>query len=171
MGTPLVCPATRPCRRVVWWRVCMLLWISWFVVCCVGGPLSSMNVARAETSSPHGLCLHRWGYWAATLARLVAASTFVCLCCGLHRWFSLFVFESWLVATLSVCTFDFIHYIPFWATHHDEFPTNPPNKGRKACTHMCLVRNRPAFFSRGANPRGMPGLIAKICAKTSKPPR
>ena len=114
----------------------MLLWISWFVVCCVGGPLSSMNVARAETSSPHGLCLHRWGYWAATLARLVAASTFVCLCCGLHRWFSLFVFESWLVATLSVCTFDFIHYIPYWATHHDEFPTNPPNKGLTARTRL-----------------------------------
>ena len=118
----------------------MLLWISWFVVCCVGGPLSSMNVARAETSSPHGLCLHRWGYWAATLARLVAASTFVCLCCGLHRWFSLFVFESWLVATLSVCTFDFIHYIPYWATHHDEFPTNPPNKGLTArTTAFCIL--------------------------------
>lgn len=159
----------------------MLLWISWFVVCCVGGPLSSMNVARAETSSPHGLCLHRWGYWAATLARLVAASAFVCLCCGLHRWFSLFVFESWLVATLSVCTFDFIHYIPYWATHHDEFPTNPPNKGLTArtglhCvpTYICpvrCVRNRPTFFSRGANPRGMPGLIAEIRANTSKPPR
>ena len=86
-----MCPATRPCRRVVWWRVCMLLWISWFVVCCVGGPLSSMNVARAETSSPHGLCLHRWGYWAATLARpwprlplsayaVVCIAGFLCLC-------------------------------------------------------------------------------------------
>ena len=83
-----MCPATRPCRRVVWWRVCLLLWISWFVVCCVGGPLSSMNVARAEST----VCVCTGGatgppHWRASWPRpplsayaVVCIAGFLCLC-------------------------------------------------------------------------------------------
>ena len=169
-----MCPATRPCRRVVWWRVCLLLWISWFVVCCVGGPLSSMNVARAEST----VCVCTGGatgppHWRASWPRpplsayaVVCIAGFLCLCSS----------RGLSPHSLSVLSTSFITF-PIGQPTTMNFPPIRQTRASQPApgsTYICpvrCVRNRPTFFSRGANPRGMPGLIAEIRANTSKPPR